>query len=79
MKRDQLCVELGVCGQTIINWQRAGCPATKVHIEKCNMGTRWRWDFDIELVKQWLSERKKGLNDGKNERDGNRYKLQLGT
>jgi len=56
MTRQELCVALEVTPMTTFNWQRQGMPKKL----KVVSGTKWRWDFEIDKVNEWLEKRKKG-------------------
>jgi len=50
MTRNELCEALSVTPTTTFNWQRKGMPKEK----KMLQGQSWRWDFNIDDVRNWL-------------------------
>jgi hypothetical protein len=54
MTRNELCKIKGITPKTSFDWQKAGMPK-KLVVSK---GIKWRWDFDIAKVDEWLEQRK---------------------
>jgi DNA-binding transcriptional MerR regulator len=55
MTRNELAKKMKVTPKTIFEWQKIdGFPKNKVFIN----GIKWRYNFDVVKVKQWLEERK---------------------
>ena len=50
MTRNELCKELQVTPATTFNWQRMGLPKKRKRLQ----GQSWRWDFNIDDVRNWL-------------------------
>ncbi len=55
MTIQRLTQELGVSRQTIYNWMAKGLPYKKNFVENT---LRFRLDFDLKEVKQWIKERR---------------------
>lgn len=49
----QMCKEMGVCMKTLYTWRQQGCP----HSFSLRRQT---YMYDMEKVKKWLKERKRG-------------------
>jgi phage terminase Nu1 subunit (DNA packaging protein) len=54
MTRNELAKKLKVTPKTIFEWQKRGCPKTKI----LTRFSKWRWDFSIVEIEQWLEEQK---------------------
>jgi len=69
MTRNELCEALSVTPTTTFNWQRKGMPKEK----KMLQGQSWRWDFNIDNVRNWLRtqiEAREDKEHGTTKQDG---------